>query len=96
MIDYLIIGIAAAGLELVYQRLLFPGHPLHKWFLFLFWSKWKIRHALGLCHFCNSVWVSILIHFLLIGANLEVLITIGVCMVVLSLLLPVKWLIYVP
>jgi hypothetical protein len=94
--NYIILGIAIAGLELIYQKLMFPGHPLHWWFKILHKMKWSIRNSFGYCHFCNSVWLAMIIHYLFYGIGIEIIITIGITYVVLSLMLPIKWLIYNP
>lgn len=96
MIDYLITGVAVAGLEFAYQRLLFPNHLLHFWFKKLYHMKSKLKYPLGLCHICNSVWIATLTHLLLFEVGFEVIITIGIAVVLLSSLIEVKWLIYVP
>lgn len=96
MIDFLILGIAAAGIELIYQKLMFPGHPLHWWFKILHKNKFIFRNMLGYCHICNSVWLSAIMHICYFGVSIYIFTTIGICCIILSLMLSIKYLIYVP
>lgn len=108
MNDYFIVGLSVAGIELIYQRLMFPGNPLHGWFNIL----WRMRYnkitnditsvlvsylskIIGYCHLCNSVWLAMIAHVLIFDELWTIFITMGITFIVLSAMLNMKHIIYV-
>ena len=101
MNNFFILGIAIAGIEMVYQKLMFPNMPLEWWFMTLYRLKDKgkfyryLSFILGYCHFCNSVWLAMIIHLASFGLSWSIFITVGVSFFALCVISSNSGLIYI-
>ena len=99
MIDYLeciILGIVGTGIELMFQRGLFPRMMLRKYMLFLMKLHFSgnkflmyLAKPIGLCPYCHGFWIAIAIHWLFAGLYYDLVITMGIWY--LSLLIALKF-----
>lgn len=85
------IAIAAAGLELLYQRLMFKGSILH--FMMILFSRmvnnkilYYIAKPLGLCHRCNWIWIFVILYAQFYDLGLQMVIPMSISYITLELL----------
>lgn len=94
---WLLYSLTAAGLGLFLQECMEPGMILRRYYLFLTclwirnwrrkdrWKRWWLKPA-GMCVYCNTAWIALLVYAAKFGLNAEALLFIGLVFVWIKLI----------